>query len=142
METSGQLDASKVAFTVRGLEKYTGFSKGEAVPYKLVRVNMGGYFSVANRGFTCPYHGLYVFSVTLTTRRDLIDGVQLQKNGDLQFIIIAYAENNSSVVGSGSTSMVMECFENDFVRVVSPQSGEFSCCASVQVFSGFLLYKL
>ena len=105
-------------------------------------VNIGGHFSLATHSFVCPIHGIYAFFVTFVTQRNLIDTLELRKNNIRMVEIWAYDDDTYLGNGSGSTSIVLECFENDDVRVVTAESGTLPPRSNIHVFSGYLLYKL
>ena len=93
------------------------------VPYKTVVLNIGGQFISATHSFVCPMHGIYVFSVSFLTYKDRIDRLHLRKKSIDIVDIWAYDDDINETYGSGSISVVLECLENDAVRVVTGESG-------------------
>ena len=136
-----QLEIPKIAFTVRDLERYDGFRGYDVVPFNNVVFNIGGHFSSAKHSFVCPVHGIYVFHVTFITAKDFIDNLELRKNNARVIDVWAYYYD-SHYYGSGSVSIVLECFKHDDVRVVTGRSGSILANDFKHVFSGFLLNKL
>ena len=126
----------------KDLERSEGFSQSDTVPFNKVMLNMGGHFSLETYSFVCPMHGLYAFSVSFVAAKDRIDNLELRKNNVGITDIWAYDDDTYGSHGSGSISIVLECSENDDVRVVTGESGNIISVDNLHVFSGFLLNKL
>ena len=131
-----------IAFTVMDLQRTDGIRSGQTVRYANTLLNIGGYYNSATYRFTCPVHGLYVFSVTFTTASGTIDRVILRKNGQQEFTVYASDDPDNGSYGSGTASVVMECNVNEFVDVAAGQAGNFYSGLNVHFFSGFFLTSL
>ena len=139
---SGELDNRMIAFTVWGLDHYSGFSEKQPNSYYSVSVNNGGHYNRTNHRFICPYHGLYLFSVTFTSGRSTINQVHLRRNGFTQFQIFTNYFETFESIDSGSTSLILECPENFYVDVAAGTRGNLRPVSNGHIFSGFLLTKL
>ena len=138
-----ELAIPKIAFMVKGLETWSGYRRGDVVPFNDIVLNAGGHFSRTTHSFVCPIDGLYVFSVSFTTRTGYINYLRLRKNSAEVSDIYAYDDDSSNSRGTGSVSIVLECSKYDDVRVVTGVSGNMYAVRNiVHMFSGFLLNKL
>ena len=128
-----------VAFTVYDLETHS-LSRVSVIPFKNVKTNIGNHYNPSTYSFTCPVHGLYVFSVAIITK-DYEIGVGIYKN-TLTNICLAYAHSSNGDYTMGYNSAVVECNPGDTIKVKRERGLEFLSYVGTHTFSGFLLYKL
>ena len=145
MTISERLVDNTVAFSSRAIEGATSYSSGETIIFDSPVTNMGGAFDPLTSVFTCPVHGIYLFSFALSVASDKRMEGTLQVNNllNVQAVVAATEGWNQN-----ANTAILECHAGDWVKVicgpVSSSSGEITNdnYAPMNTFSGVLLKML
>ena len=118
----------------------------DAMTFDLVSANFGNHYNATTSSFSCPRRGIYFFTVSFNTRKRTYSHVRIMRNNE----VLAQAFADSTDINDhaqASISVVAECRVN---QRVWPQCEAdhgcniltFSTAKQVNVFSGYLLYRL
>ena len=112
-------------------------SSGEVVSFNHVISNFGGHYSNETYTFTCPVHGVYMFSMTMTEHDQThVRGI-LYRNDDA---LIRSTADNGGDFDSASATVVTECNAGDQVYVTADLEGIFDGDRSPSHFTGYLVH--
>ena len=114
----------------------------DTIRFDRVVTNIGGHYNTNTGKFTCPYPGLYVFSlhVVKVTRADNAYCYIRQNNADKVIAFSDPSSDSDSGYDSGSVSVVLHLIRGDVVDL-----GHCTVVSKIYpnermtVFSGFLL---
>ena len=129
-----------IGFSVR-LSLNIDLVQYEVIPFEDVISDFGGHYNMNTYAFTCPVHGVYMFSMSISqVDRSQIQGVLYHNNVPVSRKV-ADAEGFRD---SASTTVVIECNTGDQVFVMVGQGGRFQGDenASACDFTGYLLHHL
>ena len=113
------------------------YSPLEPVVYNIVQTNVGGAFDATTSSFTCPVHGVYLFSASVLSDMDRQARVALHRNSEHLFNSRADAMQGEN---SASNSIVIECFAGDRIWVESPVESDILPWRNA-LFSGALIHE-
>ena len=133
------IEQGPVAFTAQNL-RWDSLESEAVFPYRDLISNYGNHFSYFTYSFTCPYDGVYSFSVTIRAYNDDF-GVSLNRNRER--LVRVYANALNGEWDSSSGSVVTECLSGDVVWVEVEEGANFpQIVQKFHHFSGFLLNRL
>ena len=138
---SETLDYDPVGFTAFAPVN-THYYTYESVQFPGIISNIGGHYDATNSSFTCPYKGVYVFSVT--AKADTYDYIYLEIIRDGEFIAEAWGDGGS--YASYTTAAAVVVIECEAGQVVWVSSGDNTARVHGSLdrqtlFTGYMLYR-
>ena len=106
--------------------------------YNLVQSNVGGIYDSATSSFTCPVHGVYLFSASVWTDVGELARVALHRNDEHLFN--ARADVPQSENGASNT-IVIECLAGDRIWVEAPVQSAILAWRN-SIFSGVMIREI
>ena len=120
------------------LTKDTSLSYGTVVPFDDVISNFGGHYSTQTYSFTCPVHGVYIFSMSINQYdNNNIRGIIYRNKDEL----IRSTAADGGYRESASATVITECNAGDQVFVSVEFGGNFDGELSPCHFTGYCLHK-
>ena len=113
------------------------YTAGELILFDATISNIGYYYNADTSMFTCPYDGLYIFSIHFNTSSDYSMYAHIAL--DNQFLTGTYEENKH---GQASAQAVIECIAGQNVWVECSDGSGYMWGDSTykwSLFSGVLL---
>ena len=133
----------KVAFTAHAVSGVRAYARNETIIFDATVVNVGGAFNSTTSVFTCPAHGLYLFTFSLySLHYRHVEGTLTLNDVEVVAAVAGYFGWSQA-----SNAAVVECQAGDTVKVIAgPQSAnnvlsnEFY--APLNTFTGVLLHTM
>ena len=127
-------ETGPVAFTAyASTGSPTAYSPHDVIIFNDVLENIGGHYNNDTSSFVCPWHGIYLFSLSIESS----DGMafDLYRNSACIAII-------GNVSGRGSTTIVTECHRGDVMWIKnSVTAGDVMAVYRKVLFTGVMLHR-
>ena len=136
------LDAP-VAFTAYSdLGFSTAYVTNQQVIFDKTLTNFGGHYNAQTSTFTCPYDGIYAFSISLLADFDNRLDLSINRNSELIGYAWAYSYPDSERYEAASAFITASCSRSDVIWVKAETDGSMFADQQLNTFTGFLLQKL
>ena len=131
-----------VAFLAYPIEEDSYYGAFEQVLFPGVITNIGDHYNATNSTFECPFHGVYIISLTVKGWYAYKSHYSIMRDD----ILIGSAHVDSDEVmifPTGTMVSVIECEvgQKVWVRVGDYQASLMGGSARESVFSGYMLYS-
>ena len=130
-----------VGFTAHATESRQ-YPVGDTILFDNVQSNFGGHYDMTTCTFTCPYHGIYQFSVNFNAVYDHYMHIEIVRDGTVLGEAMAEDDPDVFIFSHASAFVIVECNVNEQVLARSGVgAGYLYGYYRRSQFSGYLLHR-
>ena len=116
------------------------YSNDATVKFEGVLTNLGQHYDTSSSTFTCPYRGVYFFSLEYVSYKWDYNHLRIMKNDNI--LVKSSAQTvNRAYYNHGSAFVITECEPGDKVSIVSGIENHIHVGEKDTTFSGYLLHR-